>query len=129
MTTPLLLDTCAIIYLFQEKPIIRTKTMKQIEQGAVILSISFAEIACKAKLEKLILADANVSNLLEKFENIEHMKIISVDATMWLDSVDLEWPENRDPVDRLIVSYAKKHNLSIVTSDQKMQKFYHPCLL
>ncbi len=129
MTTPVILDTCAIIYLFQKKQIICSEVIKKIENSAIILSISFAEIACKIKLNKLHFESLAMPDLVKIIENLDHMKLIDINTTMWLDAVNMEWPENRDPVDKLIVSYAKKRKLSIVTSDQKMSAFYEHCLL
>lgn len=118
-----ILDTCALIELCKPAPKLSKKTIKQIEAGAYVLSISFAEIACKIKLGKL---EMNLSayELYHQFSLIPSVDIIKIGVEDWLDSIDLDWNENRDPADRLILAFAQKKKISIVTSDVKMKKVY-----
>ena len=129
MLKPVVLDTCALLYLFQEDCHISPDVMHRVDQASLILSVSFAEIACKSKLKKIDLGMKNIFDLIYAVEKVEGMEIINIDVMMWLAAIDMEWPEHRDPADRLIVSYAQQHGLSIVTSDQKIKAFYKECLL
>ena len=119
-----ILDTCAIIEVLKPLPSFSTKVAKLMDKGAYILSISFAEIACKIKLGKL---EMNISSreLFQEFSQIEHVKIIDIGVSEWLDSIELVWDENKHPADRIITAFAIKNELSIVTTDKKIEKFYH----
>ena len=117
------LDTCAIIEACKKSPGFSPNTVTQIEHGAYILSISFAEIACKVKLGKLELS-CSPRELFYNYRQISTIDIISIDVDEWLDSIELSWPDNRDPADRIIISFAAKKHLAIVTSDQKMKQYY-----
>lgn len=117
------LDTCAIIEACKTSPSFSAKTLKQITSGAYILSISFAEIACKIKLGKLELGMSPRELFLE-FSQIAHMEIVDVSTEIWLDSIELSWNDNKDPADRAITAFATKKHLPIVTNDQKIKQFY-----
>lgn len=122
-----ILDTCAIIEVNKTRPQLSTKIMNKIDEGAYILSISFAEIACKVKAGKLEM-NLTADDLYHKFMQIPTIDIIKIGVEDWLESIDLEWDENRDPVDRLLVSFAIKKKISIVTSDKKIKSFYKQVL-
>jgi PIN domain nuclease of toxin-antitoxin system len=122
-----ILDTCAIIEALKPMPAFSSKTTKLLDAGAYILSISFAEIACKVKIGKLKLSVSS-RELFNQFNQIENIEIIDVGVTEWLDSIELIWEENKDPADRLITAFAIKNELPIVTSDKKIQKFYRKTL-
>lgn len=118
-----ILDTCALIEAIKPSPAFSNKVIKQIDNGAYILSISFAEIACKIKLGKLEMS-VSPRELLRDFSRISNIQIVNIGVSEWLDSIELNWDDNRDPADRLITSFAAKKELAIVTSDKKIQKFY-----
>lgn len=118
-----ILDTCAIIEALQASPTFSLKTEKLIDAGAYILSISFAEIACKIKAGKLELS-ISTRKLIQKYSQIQAIEIVDIGVNEWLDSVELEWEENRDPADRVITAFAVKKKCSIVTTDQKIARFY-----
>ena len=118
------LDTCAIIESLQKSPTFSKKTIQLINAGAYVLSISFAEIACKAKLGKLELS-ISTRKLVQEYSQLQSIEIVDVGTNEWLDSIELEWDDNRDPADRVITSFAAKKKLSIVTTDKKIEKFYH----
>lgn len=117
------LDTCAIIEIAKPDVGLSDLTLKHIQQGAYILSVSFAEIACKIKLNKLDLGVSS-AELYQGFKQVPVFEIIKIGVEEWLESINVDWPDNRDPADRLIVSFAIKHNIPIVTSDKKMNQFY-----
>jgi PIN domain nuclease of toxin-antitoxin system len=118
-----ILDTCAIIEVVKPSPSFSVKTTRLIEAGAYILSISFAEIACKVKLGKL---EMNVSTreLFREWSQIDNIEIIDISVNEWLDSIELIWDENRDPADRIITAFAIKHEAAIVTTDKKIENYY-----
>lgn len=118
-----ILDTCAIIEALKPSPSFSTKVARLMDAGAYIMSISFAEIACKIKLGKL---EMNISSreLFREFSQIEPIEIVNIGVCEWLDSIELVWDENRDPADRIITAFAIKNELSIVTTDKKIGKFY-----
>lgn len=118
-----ILDTCALIEAIKPSPAFSNKVIKQIDNGAYILSISFAEIACKIKLGKLEMS-VSPRELLRDFSRISNIQIVNIGVSEWLDSIELNWDDNRDPADRIITSFAAKKELAIVTSDKKIQKFY-----
>ena len=117
------LDTCAIIEICKNKPSFSAKTAKLMEAGAYLLSISFAEIACKIKLGKLEMS-VSPRTLYHEFSQIETVQIVDIGIDEWFDSIDLDWQENRDPADRVITAFASKKHLPIVTSDKKIKSFY-----
>lgn len=93
------------------------------DDGAYIMSVSFAEIACKIKIGKLELS-ISTRELFNQYSQIEHIEVIDVGVNEWLDSIELIWDDNRDPADRIITAFAIKNELSIVTTDKKIEKFY-----
>ncbi len=117
------LDTCALIEACHPQPGFSKKTLEQMESGGYILSISFAEIACKLKLGKLEMSVSPHALFLE-FSRIESYQIISIGVTEWFNSIELAWQDNKDPADRLITAFALEKQLPIVTSDQKIKAFY-----
>ncbi len=118
-----ILDTCAIIEVLKSTPSFTLKTAKLIDAGAYIMSISFAEIACKIKLGKLEMS-ISARELVPQFGQIEHIELIDIGVNEWLDSIELIWDENKDPADRIITAFAIKNELSIITTDKKIEKFY-----
>jgi PIN domain nuclease of toxin-antitoxin system len=119
-----ILDTCAIIETLKPSPSFTAKTSRLMEAGTSIMSISFAEIACKVKIGKLEMSISS-RELFRRFSEIHHVEIIDISANEWLDSIELIWEENKDPADRIITAFAIKNELSIVTTDKKIEKFYH----
>ena len=118
-----ILDTCAIIEALKPSPSFSENTARLMDSGAYILSISFAEIACKIKLGKLEMCISS-RELFHEFSQIEHINIVDIGVNEWLESIELVWDENKDPADRLITAFAIKHELVIVTTDKKIENFY-----
>lgn len=122
-----ILDTCALIEAFKLEPSFSIATLERIEAGAILLSISLAEIACKIKLGKLEMS-LSVRDLHQKLRQIKSLEMVNIGVDEWLDSIDLHWEDNKDPADRMITAFAIKKNYPIVTTDLKIKKFYHHVL-
>ena len=60
-----ILDTCALIELCLEEPGLKAQTLKRIQEGSEVLSVSFAEIALKLKKGALEL-NLTAKDLLDK---------------------------------------------------------------
>ncbi len=118
-----ILDTCAVIEIAKQSPGLSMECLKKIDKGSYILSISFAEIACKIKLNKLDIG-ITTEELFLKYSTIPSIDIIDIGVQEWLESINLEWPDNKDPADRLIAAYAIRKKIHIVSSDRKIKRFY-----
>jgi len=116
------LDTCAVIDLALEKSSMGNEVISLVEDGAIILSISFAEIACKLKIGKLDLGISS-EELLTHYRLETDVSIVDISPELWHKSIALNW-DHKDPADRVIVAYAKESNLKIVSSDKVIQKYY-----
>lgn len=119
----ILLDTCAVIELCCPKPKFTSFVLSEIRTTETsVLSISFAELACKIKASTL---DIGISalELYEKFQTVQSISIHPIDTLDWIAAIDLEW-ENRDPVDRVLVAFAKRKKMKICTTDKKIASFY-----
>ena len=117
-----ILDTCALIDLALELPTMGNEVLDLIEEGSTILSISFAEIACKIKIGKLDIGITS-EELLNHYRLIPNIEIIDISPELWHKSISLDW-EHRDPADRIVVAYALQYNSKIVSSDKIIKKFY-----
>lgn len=124
---PVVLDTCAIAYLFlsdelDTKHNISKDLLSYIEDnGAVILSISFAELECLTRKSYNSLSSEDVDELYKELSRA--FDVIDISSDLWLEAVRLEW-EHKDPADRLIVAYAKYYNYPVATSDLKIKSYY-----
>ena len=117
------LDTCAIIEACKTAPSFSEKIYQHIEKEAAILSISFAEIACKIKLGKLEMGVSPHALFLE-MSRVENIHMIDIGAREWFNAIALDWEDNRDPADRVITAWAIDQEVAIVTNDQKIKAFY-----
>ena len=119
-----ILDTCALIELCKPAPTFSSRVYRLIKEAdVVILSVSFAEIACKIKVGKLMMP-IPVEVLFHTISQISNFSIADVSVPDWLDSVALDWPGNQDPADRLIIAHARRLHTSVVSTDGKMKRFY-----
>lgn len=116
------LDTCALIELCLETPSLSDSCLRKIEDSCLILSISFAEISLKIKQAKLTLG-MTAEELYEQYQSIPSVSILAIGPVEWFDSINLPWA-HKDPADRLIVSYAQRHQYPIVTTDKKIKDHY-----
>lgn len=118
-----LLDTCALVELCRLNRRLSEASLHQLQkQECVILSVSFAEVALKQKRGK-IPAAPRMNEVYNLFLQLENIKIVDIGVQEWLNAIELDW-SHKDPVDRLIVAYARRLDISIVTTDKEIKKFY-----
>ena len=129
---PVVLDTCAIAYLFlsdelDTKHQVSSELISYIEDnGAVILSISFAELECLTRKNYNSLNSSDINELYSDLS--KSFDIVDIDTDLWLEAIRLDW-EHKDPADRLIVAYAKYYNYPIATSDLKIKNYYNSIII
>lgn len=85
-----------------------------------VCAASLWEIAIKVRAGRLDLA-MSPGAYLDRLGRLP-LDVEPVDARLWLESVDLIW-DHRDPVDRLVVALARRHQASLVTSDAQIHAF------
>ena len=118
----LLLDTHALIWLFQGNRRISEALLEQIHK-ADSLAISVAslwEIAIKKSIGKLDLEDS-----VSEYEQICRrggiaILPISVDA---LEGIQQLPNIHRDPFDRLLIATAVEEGMALVTNDEKIRRY------
>ncbi len=123
----IVLDTCALIWWSLDPEKLSQKAKEacdcmEREKSGLIASISLWEIAIKVKNKKLDLG-VSVETYLEALKRSDVIKIIAIDETLWIESVNLQW-KHRDPADRIIVAVAERYRASLITSDKTIANFY-----
>ena len=121
-----LLDTCALLWWTNAPDQLSAKAERACrsmkEEGGAISSISLWEIGIKVKRKKLELG-LSIEDYADRIRRLGFLLLIPVDERIWIENVNLDW-DHRDPVDRTIVATARLRNLSIVTKDEILRKFY-----
>lgn len=126
-TVKIVLDTCALIW-WSLDPDKLSQAAKQAckqmerEKNGLVPSISIWEIAIKIKNKKLDLG-VNINQYVASLKKSDVVRIVPIDADLWLESVKLEWG-HKDPVDRVVVALANINQASIITKDREISNFY-----
>ena len=117
-----LLDTNALIYMLCSPKTLSKKAEEIIlsEKEMYVSVVSLWEIAIKQFIGKL-----KISSTKEEIESLCSNRNISI---LQIKSAELEEtkklpPIHKDPFDRLIISQAKKNNLTIITADATIPKY------
>lgn len=123
MSDPLLLDTCALIWLSAGKGSLSKNTLERIEQANAVLvsAISAFEISLKYKKGGIELPQSPQTWYLKILEHHD-ISEIPVDSQIALTSVQL--PDfHKDPCDRFIIATAMIHRLPVVTGDNMFSNY------
>lgn len=121
------LDTCALIWWSLDPDLLSlpAKTLcdqMEFQKNGLVASISLWEIALKVKKGKLDLG-VDMNTYVETLQRSEVIQIVSIDTSLWIDSVNLDW-EHRDPADRIVVALAQKYQAKLITKDNVIRDFY-----
>jgi len=120
---PMILDTCALLWLASGDKKISRATLKQINEAAAVYvsAISGFEIAIKAARGKLKFPHSPQ----EWFEKvIEHhgLTVLPLELNICIAAAELP-PIHNDPCDRFIIATAKLNDLAVVTTDENFEKY------
>jgi PIN domain nuclease of toxin-antitoxin system len=122
----ILLDTCALVWWTLDPDKLSVKARRAcdsiLERSALVSAVSFWEIGVKIKKGKLEIG-TSLRQYLDRVRSLGTLTIVPVDEQIWLSSVELDW-QHPDPADRIIVSTARIHQASIVTSDTIIRKYH-----
>jgi PIN domain nuclease of toxin-antitoxin system len=116
-----LLDTCALVALaVGDLPRGAAGALRKAPEAFVSV-VSPWEVAIKAAAGKIRLEEPPVSwfvGLAERYE----LREVPLDADVACAAAALP-PLHRDPFDRVIVALAQQHSLTVLTSDEHIQRY------
>jgi PIN domain nuclease of toxin-antitoxin system len=120
---PMILDTCALLWLASGAKKLGRATLKEINEAPAVYvsAISGFEIAIKAARGKLKLPHSPG----EWFEQVvEHhgLTVLPLTLDVCIDAARLP-PIHDDPCDRFIIAAAKLNDLLVVTADGRFEKY------
>jgi PIN domain nuclease of toxin-antitoxin system len=121
-----LLDTCALLWWTLEPESLSCRAKEACERitldGGFVSSISIWEAGIKARRGALELG-TTLEDYVARLKRLGSLEIIAVDEDIWVKNLSLQW-DHRDPADRTIVATALLRDLSIVTGDEIIRKFF-----
>ena len=121
----IVLDTSALFYLVFDPSKMTASALQAVgnSDSLIVNAISLWELSLKVQRKKLQLP-ITVRELAFRLADVDGMQIQPTDLDIWLHSLDLDW-SHRDPADRVIVAAADLLGCPLVSSDRRIQKFYH----
>ena len=120
----IVLDTSTVLFWSQNRALLSQPALAAI-QGAnslAIATISLWEVGWKLKMGKLRLP-ITATELYTRLRQVDRVTFLPTTADIWLTTVALDW-DQRDPADRVIVATAIQNSSPLVTSDERMRRFY-----
>jgi PIN domain nuclease of toxin-antitoxin system len=120
----LLLDTCAFLWILGDSPRLsrRARLLFQSPDNEVFLSAGSAwEVAIKHALGRLPLPD-DPARFIPEMREAHGIEPLPIDEASTLHTARLP-PLHRDPFDRLLVSQAIVHGLTILTPDPLVTQY------
>lgn len=130
MSQGYLLDTCAWLDAFIAPQLLRKEVRVLINQQSrlSLADITLLEVARKAETGGLIL-DAPLERWFEIALPARRIRVLPITPQIAVESARLPQPFHKDPADRLIVATARVHDLTIITSDDKILDYPHVATL
>lgn len=113
----LLIDTHILLWLLNDDPQLGTKSRALITDGNQALTVSYfslfelrlKELTGKLHIDRNIIQDLttlNIDLIMPTTEDIERMTIYN--------------PQNKDPLDNLLITIAVQHAYTLITSDHQI---------
>ncbi|MEH2162680.1 MAG: PIN domain-containing protein [Nostoc sp.] len=65
----------------------------------------------------------NLNEYVVTLKKSSTVQIVPIDENIWVESVNLEW-DHQDPVDRVVVAFARSNQAAIITADKEIANFY-----
>ncbi len=119
----MILDTCALLWLAGGSKKLSRSTLKEINEASVVYvsAISGFEIILKAGQGKLELSHP-VEEWFKRVVEHHGLTILSLDLEVCIAAAKLP-PIHDDPFDRFIIATAKLNDLTVVTADERFEKY------
>ena len=123
MSSPLLLDTCAIVWMASSPGRFSAKAREAIEQAEFLLysPISAWEIALKSSIGNLALP-LPPREWFSRVVSHHGLERIPLTESILFRSVELPWL-HRDPADRIVIATALERGLAVVTGDDRFPAY------
>ena len=120
---PMILDTCALLWLAGGDKKISRPTLKQINEASAVYvsAISGFEISLKASKGKLELSHP-VGEWFERVVEHHGLTVLPLELDICIAAAELP-PIHDDPFDRFIIATAKLNDLAVVTADENFEKY------
>lgn len=125
--TPLLLDTCAVIWAILEPSRLSTHATSALENPNAIIYLlptTVAEVACAIERGRLELTE-HWKPWLRRHVAANGWTYLPIDAAIVEEAYSLPPPFHDDPVDRLIVAAARLKHFTVITGDSKILAYPH----
>jgi len=119
----MILDTCALLWLASGDKKLSRSALNGINAAAAVYvsAISGFEIAIKAAKGKLKLPGPP-QEWFEKVVEHHGLAVHPLDLNVCIAAAQLP-PIHNDPCDRFIIATAKLHDLTVVTTDERFEKY------
>lgn len=121
MTTPLLLDTCAMIWMGEDAPVAPAAVAAMDKAGIDGTSVLVSPISAWERA--MLVAKGRIRSPLspkawfDRILSIGGLKLAPLSPDILADASFLPEPLHRDPADRIIIATARALDLTIITRD------------
>lgn len=123
---PLLLDTCAVIHISMGSPVLTQEVISRL-QGAdevFVSAMSASELACLCQRGRLDLG-MHWKPWFRKAVALNGWQVLPLTLEIMEEAYSLPEVFHQDPADRMLVATARKHNLTLLTTDRKILEYPH----
>ena len=119
----MILDTCALLWLASGDKKLSRSALKEINEASAVYvsAISGFEIAIKVARGKLKLPGPP-QEWFEKVAEHHGLAVLPLELNVCIAAAQLP-PIHNDPCDRFIIATAKLHDLTVVTTDERFEKY------
>jgi PIN domain nuclease of toxin-antitoxin system len=120
---PMILDTCALLWLAGGSKKLSRAALKEIDAAAVVYvsAISGFEISLKTGAGKLKLS-LPVEVWFKRVVEHHGLAVLPLDLEICIAASKLP-PIHDDPFDRFIIATAKLNDLTVVTADERFEEY------
>lgn len=119
----MILDTCALLWLATGARRLSRSTLKEINRAPAVYvsAMSGFEVAIKSASGKLKLP-LPTAEWFDKVVDHHGLTVLPLDLPVCIAAAELP-PVHNDPCDRFIIAEAKRNNLTVVTADERFEKY------
>lgn len=126
----IVLDTHALIWWVNDDACLSQPARKKIEgslasgERILVSAISAWEIAMLVQRDRIALA-MDLDEWLRLVQSLEGVTMVPLTPQVAVQSATLPGEFHKDPADRMIVALAREQGATVVTADEKIQRYPH----